>query len=179
MTTPLGDRPDSPPGRPLLLIVDDEPINVQLMVTALKDQYALLTARNGTDALRLMKEHLPDLVLLDVVLPDIDGLEVFRRARADATLASIPVIFVTVVTATKGQTAALQLSAADYLIKPVNLVHLRLRVRNQLGLASRRDECKTLDRALESCNAELELALGRVRYLESVIARGGETAGEP
>lgn len=176
MTAPDGESRTSPT-RPLLLIVDDEPINVRLIVMALKDQYALLTARNGTDALRLMKEQLPDLVLLDVVLPDIDGLEVFRRAQADATLASIPVIFVTVVTATKGQTAALQLSAADYLIKPLNLVHLRLRVRNQLEIRRQRDELQAVNRELESRNAELELARDRVRQLESVIANGGAAAG--
>lgn len=171
MTAPDRDRLDSAPSaRPLLLIVDDEPLNVRQIAMALKDQYELLTAANGTDALRMMKEHRPDLVLLDVMLPDIDGIEVFRQAQADATLADIPVIFVTVVAATEGQTAALQLSAADYLVKPVNLVHLRLRVRNQLELGRRRDECHALNRALASRNAELEEALARVRHLESIVS---------
>ncbi len=167
-STPDDARPDD--ARPVVLIVDDEPLNARLIVIALQDQYTLLTATNGLDALRLMKEHRPDLVLLDVMRPDIDGLEVVRRARAYATLTEIPIVFVTAVADSKGQAAALQLSATDYLVKPINLTHLRLRVRNLLELKRQRDELRAVNGALASRNAELEVALHRVRELEQQMA---------
>lgn len=171
MTAPNADQLDSArSGRPLVLVVDDDPLYIQLINMALKEQCELLTSRNGLDALRLMKEHLPDLVLLDVMMPEIDGLAVFRKARADAALADIPIIFMTAMTSTASQTAALLLSAADYLIKPINVAHLRLRVRNQLDLRRQRDELQALTRELASTKAELALALEHVRTLESTPA---------
>ena len=171
MTAPEQHRLDSAPSaRPLILVVDDEELNVRLIVLALKDQYTILTATNGLDALRIMREQLPDLVLLDFVLPDIDGLEVFRQARADPTLVDIPIVFVTVVADSARQTAALQMSAVDYLIKPFNLTHLRLRVRNQLKIKLQRDMIRALNGELESRNAELQFTLDRVLEQEAIIA---------
>ena len=159
-----------PPQRPpLILVVDDEELNVRLIVLALKDQYTILTATNGLDALRIMKEQLPDLVLLDFMLPDIDGLEVSRQARADPTLVDIPIVFVTVVADSARQTAALQMSAVDYVIKPFNLTHLRLRVRNQLEIKLQRDTIRALNGDLESRNAELQRTLARVLEQEAII----------
>ena len=170
MSAPKNNRLDSaPPARPLILVVDDEEPNIRLIVRALEDQYTILTATNGLDALLLMKEQRPDLVLLDFVLPDIDGLEVLRQARADPTLVDIPIAFVTVVADSARQTAALQMSALDYRIKPFNLTHLRLRVRNQLEIKLQRDMICALNGELESRNAELQVTLDRVLEQEAII----------
>ncbi len=141
-----------------LLIVDDEETNVRLLVTALQDSYTLFTATNGEDALRLMREQRPDLVLLDIRMPGIDGLEVCRRARADATLANASIIVVTAMEERAGQTTALELGAVDFLIKPVNIVHLRLRVRNHLALKQQRDDRDATIGLLETNLAEISAA---------------------
>lgn len=152
-----------------VLIVDDDELNVGLIAGALKDQYAILTARNGGDALRLMKEESPDLVLLDVMMPEIDGLEVSRRARGDAALANVPIIFVTAMDTSEGQSAGLELGAVDYITKPLNLEHLKLRVRNQLEIKRQRDQIMRMKGVLERRNVALERTLERVKRLERFL----------
>lgn len=161
----------APSSRMKLLIVDDEELNVRLLVTALKDSYTLFTATNGEDALRLMREQQPDLVLLDIQLPGMDGLEVCRRAQADAALANVPIIFVTALATRAGQTTALELGAVDFLIKPVNIVHLRLRVRNQLALKQQRDEGAATICLLETSLAEISAAQVRRTVCPQCLAQ--------
>jgi DNA-binding response OmpR family regulator len=152
-----------------VLIVDDDELNVGLLTGALKDLYTILTAANGEDALRLMRDASPDLVLLDVMMPDIDGLEVSRRAKAESALADVPVIFVTAMDTIEGQSAGLALGAVDYITKPVNVVHLKLRVRNQLEIKRQRDQITRMKRVLERRNAALERTLERVKRLEGFL----------
>jgi DNA-binding response OmpR family regulator len=152
-----------------VLIVDDDELNVGLIAGALKDLYTIFTATNGEDALRLMRDESPDLVLLDVMMPDIDGLEVSRRARADAALADVPIIFVTAMDTVEGQSAGLSLGAVDYITKPVNVEHLKLRVHNQLEIKRQRDQIMRMKRVLERRNAALERMLERVKRLEGFL----------
>ena len=149
--------------------MDDDELNVGLLRGALQDTYAISTAANGEEALRLMREDAPDLVLLDVMMPDIDGLEVSRRARAEHALADLPVIFVTAMDTVEGQSAGLSLGAVDYITKPVNLEHLKLRVRNQLEIKRQRDQIMRMKRVLERRNAALERTLERVKRLERFL----------
>ncbi len=78
-----------------ILAVDDEPINLKLMTAALKGNYDILTALNGYDAIDLLEEYRPDIVLLDVMMPNLDGFEVCKIIKADERYADIPVIFLT------------------------------------------------------------------------------------
>jgi len=124
--------------RPLVLIADDADDSRTLFAMMLKPRYDTRLVSNGTEALYAADlEPRPDLILLDVVMPDLDGYEVCRRLKARASTADIPVIFVTSRTGPKDETWGLKLGAADFLTKPVNVSSALLRIAAQLALRDR------------------------------------------
>jgi diguanylate cyclase (GGDEF)-like protein/PAS domain S-box-containing protein len=125
------------PGQPAsLLVVDDIPDNIHELLEALKDDYRIMVARSGAKALELIEGPTPpDLVLLDIVMPEMDGYEVCRRIKASPVGNRIPVIFVTVVDATQDKVRGFNIGAADYIIKPFDIDEVRARVRTHLELA--------------------------------------------
>ena len=118
--------------KPRILIVDDEEINIQVMDAALRYAYDIDTACCGFDAIRTAKECVPDLILLDVAMPDIDGFEVCKTLKADETLAHIPIIFLTAMDSVECETKGLEAGGIDYLTKPLNIDLVRLRVKNHI-----------------------------------------------
>jgi len=123
-----------PPAKPLLLLVDDVPTNLHLLAALLKADYRIKTATSGHAALDLIArtEH-PELILLDVMMPGMSGIEVLRHLRADSATHEIPVIFVSADTSEQTQLDGLELGADDYLTKPVVGTVLRARVKNILA----------------------------------------------
>jgi len=122
-----------------ILIVDDEPINIRVLTAALKDEYYIFTAQSGYDAITQLKEHTPDLILLDVMMPELDGYDVCCNIKSDTSFADIPVIFLTSLDSLEGELRGLELGGIDYLTKPVNINLLKLRVRNHLEVKERND----------------------------------------
>ncbi len=121
------------PEKPLILLVDDMPANLHVLVAALREHYRIKTAINGLDALALAaREDRPQLILLDVMMPGMSGIEVLRRLREQADTRDIPVIFISADTSEQSQLDGLELGADDYLTKPVVTTVLLARVRNIL-----------------------------------------------
>lgn len=123
----------------MILLVDDLPSNIQMLNETLKDGYHLFFATTGKDALRIASEAPPDLILLDIVMPDMDGYEVCKALKSDPLLRDIPVIFITAVCMEADEEIALELGAVDYITKPFNPSIVRLRVRNHIELKRQRD----------------------------------------
>ncbi|WP_376793394.1 response regulator [Thermoflexus sp.] len=116
-----------------LLIVEDEPETVNLLDMYFQAQgYQVLTATSGEEALSLAREHAPDLIVLDIRLPDIDGFEVFRQLRAHRRTHEIPVIFLTEKRERENRLTGLEMGAHDYIPKPFSLQELRARIQNIL-----------------------------------------------
>ncbi len=145
-----------------ILAVDDDPGNIKLMMTALKNEFDIISALNGHDAIDQLKEHKPDLILLDVMMPDLSGFDVCRIIKSDVAFSDIPVIFLTAMDTYDAQLQGLELGGIDYIAKPVNLDLLKIRVRNHIALKVNRD-------LLKQKNEELEAALARVKQLEGII----------
>lgn len=124
---------------PVILIVDDTPDNVTLLIGLLKDRYRIKIATSGTQALDLMKENPPDLVLLDVMMPDIDGYETCRRMKSIPELAEVPVIFLTARTQVEDEERGFELGASDFVTKPISPPRLLARIQTQLKLKESRD----------------------------------------
>lgn len=129
----------SPGRKPRLLLVDDQPIHIQVLRKALATDYQLFMATSGEQALRLCAELVPDLVLLDVVMPGMDGFEVLGHLKSQAPTAHIPVIFVTAHGGEDIETRCLQAGAVDFITKPVNPAVVRARVRTHLTLKFQSD----------------------------------------
>jgi diguanylate cyclase (GGDEF)-like protein len=126
--------------RATVLIVDDQPTNIHALASLLKADYRILTATRGEKALELSQgEQAPDLILLDIVMPDMDGYETCRRLKDNETTRSIPVIFVTALDHDKDEEQGLNLGASDYISKPFNPAIVRARVRNQVNLKLKTD----------------------------------------
>lgn len=125
--------------RLMILLVDDAPANIQMLNETLKDEYKLFFATNGRDAIRITKESMPDLVLLDVIMPEMDGYEVCRIMKADHILQNIPIIFITAMRQQEDEAIGLELGAVDYITKPFNPTIVKLRIRNQIELKRQRD----------------------------------------
>jgi len=107
--------------KPMILIVDDTATNIQVLAACLKDDYRLKVATGGEQCLTLVKaEPYPDLILLDIEMPDIDGYDVCRRLKEEAITASIPIIFVTAKQEIKDEEYGLTLGAVDYITKPIH-----------------------------------------------------------
>jgi putative two-component system response regulator len=146
-----------------LLVVDDEPLNVSLLSQLLRPEFRVLGALSGAGALALMAAEHPDLVVLDVMMPAMDGLAVLARMRSQPALADIPVIFVTALGAEFDEEKGLALGAADYIIKPIKPAVLLARVRAHLAL--RQAQARLADQ-----NAWLELELAR-RIRDGLLAQ--------
>ncbi|HFE48623.1 MAG TPA: two-component system response regulator [Chromatiaceae bacterium] len=121
--------------REKILIVDDERFYIDVLVDLLQDDYALVIAKNGAQALERMRdEPPPDLVLLDVILPDMDGYEVCRRIKAENGLPPVPIIFLTVKSDVDDEIRGFELGAVDYIAKPMSPPIVKARVATQLAL---------------------------------------------
>ena len=134
---------------PKILVVDDQPINVQLLKRKLeKEGIDILTAYNGQEALDSVAHTKPDLILLDVMMPDMDGIEVCQRLQADESSRHIPVIFVTARTSKEGKLEGLGVGAVDYITKPIDLDETLARVQTQLRFVQINREMLDLQRRL-------------------------------
>ncbi|MBL8445636.1 MAG: diguanylate cyclase [Zoogloeaceae bacterium] len=121
-----------------VLIVDDEKHNRNLLTELLKVDYRLIVAKNGEQALQRAREHRPDLILLDVLMPEMDGYAVIRALKHDDDTRDIPVIFVTALDSVEDEEKGLDLGAVDYISKPFHPPIVRVRVRNHLQSVQQR-----------------------------------------
>jgi two-component system, sensor histidine kinase and response regulator len=135
--------------RPSILIVDDVPANIRILADFLRDGHAIHVATRGAESLELAKRLSPDIILLDVVMPDMDGYAVCRRLKADPDTCDIPVIFVTARFAPEDEAHGLALGAVDYIIKPVSRAVVRARVKNHLELRATRETLARQNEALK------------------------------
>jgi signal transduction histidine kinase/response regulator of citrate/malate metabolism/HPt (histidine-containing phosphotransfer) domain-containing protein len=133
--TPATAPVESDRRRACVLVVDDQPINIRMLYQTLAADYRVLQATSGERALAICHDDPPDLVLLDVVMPGIDGLEVCRRLKADPQTRAIPVIFVTAHHDPADETRGLDAGAVDFIAKPISPAVVRSRVRTHLALA--------------------------------------------
>ncbi len=128
----------------LVLVVDDVKDNILILREILHQNYRLIFATNGQSALRLAKEQQPDIILLDVMMPDMDGYEVCTRLKADENTAKIPVIFVTAKDSEDDELRALEFGAVDYITKPLRPDIVKLRVGVHLDLHRQKQKEKQL-----------------------------------
>ncbi len=122
-----------------VLIVDDSPTNLSLLNTALKNDYETLGADTGEKALSILAEKDVDLILLDIIMPDLDGHEICARIKSAESTANIPIIFITAKNEMEDETRGLELGAVDYIVKPFHLPIVRARVKTHLELKRRGD----------------------------------------
>ncbi len=142
-------------------MVDDAPANIQVVQSILKDEYKIRVATSGEKALELVKSQpLPDLILLDVVMPGLDGYQVWQYLKGEPETRDIPVIFLTGRTDVGDETRGLDVGAVDYIRKPFSPAIVKARVRTQLML---RDAREQLNRQVLAVNRELEMR-GRFSY---------------
>ncbi len=118
-----------------ILVVDDERLNINVLVDLLKPDYKMMFAKSGPQALKaVQKENPPDLVLLDIMMPEMDGYEVCRRIKADEKTRDIPIIFVTAMEGTSDEAKGFELGAVDYITKPIRPLIVKARVSTHLKL---------------------------------------------
>lgn len=127
-----------------LLIVDDDPSNIRLLASIFDENYEILFATSGSQALQIAVKEQPDLILLDVIMPGMDGYEVCRLLKADLLTQAIPVIFVTAHSEVKDEILGLEVGAADYISKPFCPAIVKIRVRNQIELKHAREKLTRL-----------------------------------
>lgn len=153
-----------------ILVVDDTRINLMVVSTMLRDHYNILEADSGHKALELAaRQPPPDLILLDVMMPQMDGYEVLQHLRANPATREIPVIFVTAMTADEDEQRGLALGAVDYMMKPLRPAILLARLRNHIELKRGRDVLKNQNEVLESRVVE------RTKTLRAILDSADQT----
>jgi class 3 adenylate cyclase len=180
---------------PRILIVDDIETNRDILVTRLHVHgYDLIQAADGEEALEAAKKHMPDLILLDVMMPKMDGIEVTRRIKADASMAFMPIILVTAKADTKDVVAGLDAGADEYLTKPIDQTSLVARVKSVLRIKELHDKVaaqaadlatwnRTLEERVQTQLTEIERVSRLKRFLspqvaELILSTGDDTVLE-
>ena len=106
--------------KPVVLVVDDMPVNLKVLVNILTPDYTVVVAISGQEALLVVEDEPPDLILMDIMMPEMDGYEVLHRLKTNENTREIPVIFVTARTEAEDETRELALGAVDFILKPIN-----------------------------------------------------------
>ncbi len=136
--------------KPVVLILDDVVENVRVLGSILgRDKYSLLLANSGQQAIQLALSNLPDLLLLDVMVPDIDGISVCRYLKEYESFAHIPIIFLTANADPKDITLAYEAGGADYVLKPFHAKELRVRVQTHLSIKLMKDRLQIAEDLLK------------------------------
>jgi putative two-component system response regulator len=155
--------------KPIILIVDDVATNRQYLAMILGEQdfYEIRLASNGRDALEYVHKELPDIILLDIMMPEMDGYEVAARLKRDQSTRDVPILFITAVTGTENIIRAFELGGVDYINKPFNKQELLSRVSVHIGLKLARMELEEKNRMLKDRELQLvELVDEKTRRLE-------------
>jgi diguanylate cyclase (GGDEF)-like protein len=162
--------------RGVILIVDDEVSNIEIVAAALEDEHDLSFATSGKEALEVVEHVTPDLVLLDVMMPDMDGYEVCRRLKKIPRMADVPIIFSTALDGNDAEARGLSMGAIDYITKPISPIVVRARIHNHMEMKRMRDQLAQL------AVTDALTGLSNRRRLESVMAEQAaalsETGGE-
>ncbi|HBX37860.1 MAG TPA: two-component system response regulator [Pseudohongiella sp.] len=164
--------------RPTLLLVDDEPVNLQVLRQVLQQDYRLLFARDGRKALELAESEQPELILLDVMMPGLTGFDTCRQLKANSRTHRIPVIFVTALNDEADETQGFDCGAVDYITKPISAAIVRARVKTHLSLVHTNELRETrlqivqrLGLAAEYKDNETGLHVIRMSHFSRVLAR--------
>lgn len=123
-----------------VLIVDDTEENIDILIEALGNEYDISVAMDGETALESLEEEIPDIILLDIMMPDMDGYEVCRRIKENKQLSKVPIIFSTAMTDIDSKVKGLELGADDYITKPFDILEVKNKVNNHLYL-----KCKNIE----------------------------------
>ena len=160
---------------PKILVVDDMESNLQILEEQLKNQgYRVITATDGAEAIDLARSKAPDLILMDILMPGIDGLEATRRLKADKVTHRIPIVMVTKLTEVEDRILALKAGADDFLSKPVDRLELRARVASLLKVKAYNDHLEDYQATLEREVAEKTAQLQQVQKMEALgVLAGG------
>jgi len=145
--------------KPIVLIVEDSESSIDILVASLKGSYDLMVAIDGMEALAAVERELPDLILLDVIMPGMSGYEVCNKLKGNEKTQDIPIIFLTSVSDVLNKAQAFELGAADYLTKPFEVLELKARVKNHLELRHTKMLLADQNRRLE------EMVLDRTEHL--------------
>ena len=143
--------------RQKILIIDDTVANIEILYKILQGDYDILFAKSGADGVRIVKQEMPDLILLDIMMPDMDGYQVCAILKEDRQTAGIPVIFITAMGSDEDETRGLDCGAIDYITKPISRPIVKARVRNHLELKKSLDLLEELTVELGEKNRELEV----------------------
>lgn len=164
--------------RPTLLLVDDEPTNLQVLRHTLQNDYRLLFAKQGQAALELVAKDRPDLILLDIMMPGLSGYEVCQQLKENPLSQSIPVIFITALSDAENEQKGLEMGAVDYISKPFNPHIVKARVRTHLSLVRADEISKTrlqiiqcLGAAAEYRDNETGLHVIRMSHVAKILAK--------
>ena len=151
------------PLHPTVLIVDDMPTNLALLAGLFKDQYRIKVANNGIKALELATSAPPDLILLDIMMPEMDGFEVCRRLQSMASTRHVPVIFLTAKTSTEDEKLGFSVGAVDFIHKPISPPIVLARVKTHLAIKAWQDALQDQNNWLEN---EVKRRLSEINHLQ-------------
>ncbi len=140
-----------------ILIIDDTPTNIQILNEVLQGDYGIFFATNGPDGIRIAQREIPDLILLDIMMPEMDGYEVCAEIKSDPRTRQIPLIFITAMSDEGDEAKGLECGAIDYITKPISPPIVKARVKNHLELKRNRDILVKLTVELDNKNRELNL----------------------
>ncbi len=155
--------------RSLVLLVDDNPRNIQLLGNLLNEYYKTAVALSGFEALAFVRKNRPDLILLDIMMPEMDGFEVCKELKKDTELKEIPVIFLTAKTDSETVVKGFKIGAKDYITKPFNHDELLARVKTHLDLKIASDNQNRLLSQKEQLIVKLQKAFKEIKTLKEFI----------
>ncbi len=148
-----------------ILVIDDEKVISKVLEVILEEDYTITKTTSAVDGLALARAELPDLILLDIHMPEIDGYELCRLLKTDTQTKNIPIIFVTALSTQEDETKGLEAGAADYIVKPINPSIVQARVKNQMEVKKQRDYLEKLS-TIDSMTGVYNR-----RYLDECLSR--------
>ncbi|MBZ4659572.1 MAG: response regulator receiver protein [Desulfacinum sp.] len=152
-----------------ILIVDDMPVSIKVLGEFLSQEYEVAVATSGRQALESADRNPPDLVLMDVVMPEMDGFEVCRRLRQNPKLVGVPVIFLTALADSDDVVRGFEAGGQDYILKPYKKGEVLLRVKTHMELKLAKEKLDQYAQELERKNKELQQAMEEIRTLRGIL----------